>query len=61
MSIMLVIEADTENEARKQVMNSFIGEKFCTSYPYEKYAEEFKTKYDMREIDLETLIRLNEG
>ncbi len=58
MDIMLVIKAKTENEARSEVFKSFIGPYFCTSYPYEQYANEFKEKYNMHEVsmaDLETM------
>ena len=58
MEIMLVIEAEDEYTARREVMESFIGEKFCTSYPYEKYADEFAEKYGMYEVQLDTLEKL---
>ena len=36
--VALIIEAKNENEARTKVFNfKGIGERFCTSYPYEKY------------------------
>ena len=55
MSIMLVIEAETENEARREVADSFIGLKFCTSYPFEPFAAEFKEKYNMYPFSLKDL------
>ena len=58
MKVMLVVEAETENEARSEVFKSFIGPYFCTSYPFEPYAVEFKEKYNMIEFtlkDLETM------
>ena len=35
MSVLLSVEARTEEAARSIVMQSFIGNKFCTSYPSE--------------------------
>jgi hypothetical protein len=58
MSVMLIIEADTEREARDQVMNSFIGKAFCTSYPYEPYAKEFTEKHGMVQYTLEDIEKL---
>jgi hypothetical protein len=55
MSVILVIEADTELKARQIVFDSFIGKAFCTSYPYEPYAEEFNRDYNMKEYTLEQL------
>lgn len=55
MDIMLIVEATHEGIARERVMNSFIGRNFCTSYPYEPYAKEFKENYNMFECELEKL------
>jgi len=55
MSIMLVMEAETENEARREVFDSFIGPYFSTSYPFEPFATEFKEKYRMIEFTLKDL------
>jgi len=55
MSIMLVIEAEYERDARQQVADSFIGLKFCTSYPFEPFATEFKEKYNMQEFSMKDL------
>jgi len=33
MKVMLIIEAESEHEAREIVFDSFIGDRFCTSYP----------------------------
>ena len=57
MNIMLIVEAPTEGIAREKVFNSFIGRNFCTSYPYEPYAKEFKEKYRMIECKLDNLIK----
>ena len=54
MNIALVIEADNENIARKEVFNSRIGERFATSYPYDDNIERFKTM-GMKEYGLEDL------
>jgi len=58
MSLMLVIEAPTEHDARQRVFESFIGNKFAFSYDYDKM-QEFKDKYGMREISLEELEKLH--
>ena len=58
--IMLVVEANDEQEARGEVFDSFIGNKFCTSYPHEQFAEEFVEKYNMYEITLNELITLKD-
>ena len=55
MSVMLVVEAENEQEARSMVFGSKIGPYFCTSYPYEKFADEFKEKYRMDEYTLEEI------
>ncbi|MCF6244340.1 MAG: hypothetical protein L3J43_04835 [Sulfurovum sp.] len=51
MNVALVIDAENENEARSQVLQSRIGENFATSYTYAQYKEAFSTKY-MREFTL---------
>lgn len=55
-SIMLVLEMP-ENEARELVREEF-DNKYCTSYPYKPYAENFKQSYDMVEITIEELRKL---
>ena len=55
--IMLVME-ETEIEARSKVFKTSIGPYFCTSYPYEKYAQEFKDEYNMYEITFDELMKL---
>ena len=60
MELMLVVEGEDEFTARREVFKSFIGERFCTSYPYEKHAEEFAEKYGMYEITLDTLNKMKE-
>ena len=56
-----MIEAKNENEARNIVFNSFIKDKFCTSYEYDKHIDEFKNKYKMFEINLQDLINFVEA
>lgn len=55
LKVMLIVEAENERQARTTVFNSIIGDKFCTSYPYDKYAERFKREYNMGEYTLEQL------
>ena len=57
LKIMLIVEAKTEGLAREKVFNSFIGRNFCTSYPYEPYAKEFKEKYDMIECNFDEFVK----
>ncbi len=59
LKVMLVIEDIGEQKARDKVFKSFIGKKFCTSYPY-SHAIEFKNKFGMQEYSLETLINLKD-
>lgn len=57
--VALIIEAKNENEARTKVFNfKGIGERFCTSYAYEKHIDEFVNKYNMKEYTLEDLEKL---
>lgn len=55
MKVMIVVEADNEGEARSKIMESFIGPRFCTSYPYKPYAKEFAEKYNMKEYSLKQI------
>jgi hypothetical protein len=55
MDVMLVVKGESENEARREVFDSFIGNKFCISYSYEDVAEEFGTKYGMIEYSIDDL------
>ena len=59
MDVMLVVEGENEGKAREVVFKSFIGEKFCTSYPY-SYKEEFVEKYNMYESTLNELVALKD-
>lgn len=53
--VALVIEASSENEARKIAFNyDGIGSKFCTSYPYSEI-EEFKENWNIVEYTLTQL------
>lgn len=58
-NVMLVIEAENENEARN-VAFAFdgIGERFCTSYNYDEVKVEFRKEYGMKEYTLEDLEKL---
>ena len=57
--VALIIEAKNENEARTKVFNfKGIAERFCTSYQYEKYIDEFVKRYNMKEYTLEDLEKL---
>ena len=56
--VLLIVEADNEVEARKIVFDSPIGDKFCTSYPYERYIDDFKN-YNMIEYTFEELMGLH--
>lgn len=57
--VALVIEANTETEARNMAFEfPGIGDKFCTSYPYETYIDEFILKYGMKEYTLSDLHKL---
>ena len=55
MSVMLVVEAKSEREARNMVFSSKIGPNFCTLYLYAIHADEFKDKYRMDEYTLEEI------
>lgn len=60
-NVALIIEADSENEARKKAFDfEGIGERFCTSYSY-SYMTEFELKYGMKEYTLDDLNSLRRG
>jgi hypothetical protein len=55
--VILVIEANTENDARQVVVdNPHIGIRFSFSYPYEGNAERFKNKFRMFELTMDELM-----
>ena len=56
MSVMLVLEGENDNDARKLLFKEPFNGRFATSYPYEKYAKEFKEKYNMKEYTLKELL-----
>lgn len=56
LRVMLVSQEDDEL-SRLLVLKSFIGNKFCTSYPYSK-AQEFKDKHNGKEFILDQLEEL---
>lgn len=60
MLVMLVVSGEDEFDARRKVMESFIGRDFCTSYIYNEYAAEFKEKHGAKEYTLEELEALKE-
>ena len=55
MSVMIVIQAEHERDARQEIFDSFIGPRFCTSYPYSPHAEEFVSKYNMKAYTLKQI------
>jgi hypothetical protein len=57
LKMMLIVEAESEEEARSKVFKSFIGPYFSTSYPYSK-KEEFIERFKMVEIKFDDLIEL---
>ena len=55
-NVMLVIEAENEQEARKEAFDfPGIGGMFCTSYEYDEVKDEFINKYGMKEYSLSDL------
>lgn len=55
-NVMLVIEAEDENQARQRAYDfEGIGGRFCTSYKYDDVRDEFENKYGMKEYSLEDL------
>lgn len=55
-TVSLVIEADSEEEARVKAMSvEGIGQRFCSSYPYETASDKFKKDYGMKEYTLKQL------
>ena len=62
--VALIVQAENENIARNEVFQfSGIGERFCTSYPYDEYIDEFINDYGMKEFTLEDLekLRINQN
>ena len=58
MNVMLIVKDETEKAAREQVVNSFIGNRFCTSYK-ESFIKEFEEKYGMIQYTLDELKEIN--
>lgn len=57
--VSLVIEADNEMEARIKASEiGGVGNRFCSSYPYETASEKFKKEYGMTEYTIEQLEEL---
>lgn len=55
-NVMLVIEAQDENQARQEAFDfPGIGCRFCTSYKYDEVKDEFMNQYGMKEYSLEDL------
>ena len=55
-NVMLVIEAESEDQARQQAFNfPGIEGRFCTSYLYEEVQDEFLNLYGMKEYSLDDL------
>ena len=59
MQIMLIVTSNNESTARKKVFDSFVGDKFATSYDYSE-AQQFKDDYKMFEVEFDDLINLEE-
>ena len=58
-NVMLVIEAENENEARQKAFNfPGIGRRFCTSYPYTNETVKEFYDYGMKEYTLSDLENL---
>lgn len=58
-NVALMIEAESGNLARDIVFNyPGIGSRFCTSYLYDEYIDDFKNIYDMKEYTLSDLEKL---
>lgn len=55
MDVMLVLEADTEEEAR-QVAREEFNNRYSSSYQYEKFVHQFKKDYNMVEFTLNELM-----
>lgn len=56
VNVMLVIEAEDENLARRQAFDfPGIGGCFCTSYKYDEVKDEFINRYGMKEYTLSDL------
>ncbi len=56
LKAIVTIEASSEKQAREKIFRSFIGKKFCTTYPYEPNAQNFKDDYQSIEIQFNTLV-----
>ena len=58
-NVALIVEAESGNLARDIVFNyPGIGSRFCTSYHYDEYIDDFKNIYDMKEYTLSDLEKL---
>lgn len=57
--VSLVIDAESEVEARiKASQIEGVGNRFCSSYPYNTASEKFKEEYGMTEYTIEQLEEL---
>ncbi len=55
-NVMLVIEAESEDQARQQSFNfPGIEGRFCTSYKYDEVKDKFVNQYGMKEYTLNDL------
>lgn len=62
--VALIVEAENENIARNEVFQfPGIGGRFCTSYLYDEYIDEFINEYGMTEYTLDELekLRINQN
>lgn len=58
LSVALVVEAKSVEEARQMIFLSPIGARFCTHYPYNEYIDKFKDVYGMVEWSLDDLLAI---
>ena len=60
MKVMLVIEAESENEARSVAQKDPFNNAYCSSYNYDEHAERFTKSYHMVEYNLNELLALRQ-
>ena len=58
MKVLLEVEDEDYDEARQKIFDSFIGDKFCTSYRDDQYVLEMKNKFNMTIIKLDDMLKL---
>lgn len=55
-TVMVVVEADSESEARARFFEEPFNGRFSSSYNYDQLADDFKNRYHMVEYTLEELL-----